>query len=113
VLEGHGWTVTLSGRGPAKVGIVTAIAPPSRRVAAAPAWAVCVVLAVASLVLIALGPRAEDPADLFGGVSGAAFVLLSLAFATVGGVICVRVPGNVVGPIFLATGLATGVGMAA
>ena len=89
------------------------VASPSARVGAALAWAVTVALAAASLVLIVLGPRAEDPADLFGGAGGASFVLLSLAFATVGAVIALRVPGNVVGPIFLVTGVVTGAGIAA
>ena len=89
------------------------VASPSARVGAVLAWAVTVALAAASLVLIALGPRAEDPADLFGGAGGVSFVLLSLAFGTVGAVIVLRVPGNVVGPIFLVTGLVTGTGIAA
>jgi hypothetical protein len=44
----------------------------------------CAAMAVATVIFLALGPSKQAPDDLFGGVGGAGFVLLSLAFAAVG-----------------------------
>ena len=67
-------------------------------------WASVALAAVPTLVLLGMrGPRPLEE-DLFGGVGGAAFVLLALACSTVGAIIVARVPGNRVGPIFLALG---------
>jgi signal transduction histidine kinase len=79
----------------------------SRR-AAALAWALCAVMAVPSGVLLVLGPGMSVPDDLFGGVGGAAFLVMSLAFTTTGAIVAARVPGNAIGWLFCVIGLATG-----
>jgi hypothetical protein len=79
-----------------------------RRRAAGLAAAVCAAAAIGSLVLLLLGPGRSLRDDLLGGVGGASFVLLSLAYACVGAVVAARVPENPIGWIFCATGLAYG-----
>jgi signal transduction histidine kinase len=76
----------------------------SRRLSAL-CWAVTVVLAAAAAVLVVLGPGRPLPDDLFGGVSGAAFLLGALAYATVGRVILVRLDGHRIGWLFSVIGL--------
>jgi hypothetical protein len=71
-------------------------------------WAVSAVMAVASAALIAVGPGRETRDDIFGGVGGAAFLVLALAFATVGALVAARLPSNPIGWIFCLTGLANG-----
>ena len=65
----------------------------SRRVVVL-APAVCVVIAVASAVLLALGPGRPLPGDVFAGAGGASFLMLSLTFAGVGAIVAWRVPEN-------------------
>jgi signal transduction histidine kinase len=79
----------------------------SRRVAAL-AWALCAVMAVASAVLLVLGPGRPVRDDVFGGVGGASFLLLSLAFGTVGAIVAARVPDNRIGWLFCIVGLLVG-----
>lgn len=79
----------------------------SRRVAAL-AWAPCAVMAVASAVLLVLGPGRPVRDDVFGGVGGASFIVLSLAFAAVGAIVAARVPENRIGWIFCGIGLLLG-----
>jgi hypothetical protein len=69
------------------------------------ALALAAVFAIASTVLLVLGPGRSLPSDVFGGVGGASFVVLSLAFATVGSLVTSRVPENRIGWIFCVTGL--------
>jgi signal transduction histidine kinase len=69
------------------------------------AWGVCVAMAGAASVFIVLGPGRPLPSNLFGGVSGAAFLLLSLAYATVGAMIAARLPGHRIGWLFSLIGL--------
>ena len=72
------------------------------------AWALCAAIAAASAVFLALGPG-PAPDDVFGGVGGASFLVLSLTLTTVGGLVAARAPENRVGWVFCATGLLCGV----
>jgi hypothetical protein len=83
----------------------------TRRLAAL-IWGACLALALATLLLLALGAGERTVVDgsTFAGWDGLAFVAASLAFATVGAMIATRVPENSIGWIFCATGL--GLGMA-
>jgi hypothetical protein len=73
--------------------------------------AVCATAAIGTLVLLVLGPGRSLRDDLFGGVGGASFVVLSLAYACVGAVVAARVPKNPIGWMFCVTGLAYGLSM--
>ncbi len=79
----------------------------SGRVAAL-VWGLCAATAAASLVFLALGPGRAVSDDVFGGVGGASFLVLSLAFATVGALMVARAPDNRVGWLFCLIGLLTG-----
>ena len=84
----------------------------TRQRTAGMAWGVCSVVAMTTLVFLALGAAKSTPADSFGlgGLGGLTFVLASLAFGTVGALVTSRVPGNPIGPVFLLTGLTIGIG---
>ena len=75
-------------------------------------WAVCVGIAVATLVLLALGAGESTPGDSFGlgGLGGLSFVFGSLAFGTVGALVATRVPANPIGPVFCFMGVLLGLG---
>jgi signal transduction histidine kinase len=75
------------------------------RRASALSWILTVLMAAAAAVFVVLGPGRPLPNDLFGGVSGAAFIVLALAYATVGAVIPFRLPGHRIGWLFSITGL--------
>src|SRR4051812_15389765 len=78
------------------------------RPAAVTTWLICLVLAVATVVLLTLGPSGLLPtesSDLFAGVAGGAFLAQALTFTTVGVLIVRRVPDNRIGWVFCATGL--------
>ena len=93
-----------SGTGPAAEGRHAT----ARRIAAF-GWGLCVVIAVATLVLLTIGPDRVLPSDVFSGVGGASFLILALTFASVGALVARRVPENGIGWIFLFTGLATSI----
>jgi hypothetical protein len=78
-------------------------------------WALplCVVIAVASAVLLALGPGRHLQGDAFAGVGGASFLVLSLTFASVGAMVAARVPDNRIGWIFCAIGVLCGMSVLA
>jgi hypothetical protein len=83
----------------------------NRQSVAGLAAAVCATAAIGTLVLLVLGPGRSLRDDLFGGVGGASFVVLSLAYACVGAVVAARVPENPIGWMFCVTGLAFGLTM--
>jgi signal transduction histidine kinase len=72
------------------------------------AWALCSAMAAASAVFLVLGPARPAPDDVFGGVGGASFVVLSLSLATIGALVAARAPANRIGWVFCATGLLYG-----
>ena len=71
-------------------------------------WALCLALALATLVLLAIGPGRVLPSDIFSGIGGVSFLALAMTFASVGALVARRVPGKI-GWIFLLTGLANSV----
>src|SRR5213076_498363 len=72
-------------------------------------WALCVVMAVATLVFLVIGPGRTLPSDIFSGVGGVSFLILALTFASVGGIVGRRVPEDRIGWIFCITGVANSV----
>jgi signal transduction histidine kinase len=75
------------------------------RRASALSWVLTLLMAAVAGVLLVLGPGRPLPDDLFGGVAGAAFLALSLAYGTVGAVISFRLPGHRLGWLFSLVGL--------
>ena len=75
-------------------------------------WVACIVIAIPTLVLLALGAGESTPGDSFGlgGYGGLSFVLASLAFGTVGALVAARVPANPIGRVFCLMGLILGLG---
>jgi len=65
-------------------------------------------MAVPSVVFIVLGPGRPVSGDVFGGAGGAGFLLMSLAFTSVGAIVMSRVPENRIGWLFCVTGLIVG-----
>jgi signal transduction histidine kinase len=68
-------------------------------------WALCIATVVLTVILLAATWGRQLSDDLFGGVGGLSFALLSVSFATVGVIVVARVPGNAVGRVFLVIGL--------
>jgi signal transduction histidine kinase len=73
---------------------------------AALVWALTVVAAVPTIVLLAIGPDRPQRDDIFAGGSGAAFLALAVVFVSVGALVARRVPANRTGAIFCVVGLA-------
>jgi hypothetical protein len=75
-------------------------------------WIACIIIAIPTLVLLALGAGESTPGDSFGlgGYGGLSFVLSSLAFGTVGALVAARVPANPIGRVFCLMGLTLGIG---
>src|SRR5262249_45164128 len=70
-----------------------------------------VLAALGSVVLLAMSWDRTLTDDLWSGFGGLSFATLSVAFATTGAIIAVRVPGNAVGRLFLLIGVLLGVGL--
>lgn len=70
-------------------------------------WALCVLIAVPTLVLVAIGPGRVPPSDIFAGSGGVAFLILALTYASVGAIVAWRRSENAIGWIFCLVGLAT------
>jgi signal transduction histidine kinase len=81
------------------------------RLAVAVVWATSVVAAIASVVLLVMSWNRTLTDDLWSGVGGLSFATLSVAFATTGAVIAVRVADNAVGRLFLLIGLLLAIGL--
>lgn len=81
----------------------------ARRVTAVLVWALCAVFAIATVVLLVIGPGRVLPSDIFSGLGGASFLILALAFSSVGALVARRVPENRIGWIFVFTGLANSI----
>jgi signal transduction histidine kinase len=79
------------------------------RRAVAVSWVLTVLVAAAAGVFVVLGPGRPLPDDLLGGVAGAAFLLLALAYGTVGALIAFRLPGHRIGWLYSLIGLLTAV----
>jgi signal transduction histidine kinase len=75
------------------------------RRAGAIAWVLTVLMAALAGVFIVVGPGRPLPNDLFGGVAGAAFLVLALAYGTVGAIIGSRLPGHRIGWLFSLIGV--------
>ena len=74
------------------------------RRASALCWGLTMLMAAAAAVFLVLGPGRPLPSDLFGGVAGAAFLVLALAYGSVGAVIAFRLPGHRIGWLFALIG---------
>jgi signal transduction histidine kinase len=77
----------------------------SVRPAVALVWGFTVAVAVPAAVFLVLGPGQPLREDMLGGVGGAAWLMLALAYATVGALIVSRLPGHLVGWLFAVLGL--------
>ena len=81
------------------------------RFAVAVAWAIGVMAAIGSVVLLVMSWDRALTDDLFSGFGGLSFATLSVAFATTGAIIAVRVSDNAVGRLFLLIGLLLAIGL--
>ena len=88
----------------AAVGLGDGSAGSTARTVSVVMWALCVLLVVPTLIVIAIGPGKVLPSDIFAGAGGLAFLVLSLTFVSVGVVVAVRVPENRIGLVFCLTG---------
>ena len=81
------------------------------RLAVAVVWTISVAAAIGSVVLLAMSWDRTLTDDLWTGFGGLSFATLSIAFATTGAVIAVRVSDNAVGRLFLLIGVLLAVGL--
>jgi hypothetical protein len=84
---------------------------PRTRFVVAVVWAISVTAAIGSVVLLAMSRDRTLTDDLWTGFGGLSFATLSIAFATTGWIIAVRVPDNAVGRLFLLIGLLLAIGL--
>ena len=81
------------------------------RYGATAVWAITIIAAIASVGLLAMSWNRALTDDLWTGFGGLSFAALSVAFATTGAVIAVRVSDNYVGRLFLLIGLLLAIGL--
>ncbi len=81
------------------------------RFGAAAGWAIAVIAAVGSVVLLALSWDRALTDDVWSGFGGLSFATLSVAFASTGAIITTKVVNNPVGPLFLLIGLLIAAGL--
>jgi signal transduction histidine kinase len=81
------------------------------RYGVAAVWSITVTAAIGSVVLLGMSWNRTLTDDLFSGFGGVSFATLSVAFATTGAIIAVRVSENAVGRLFLLIGLLLGIGL--
>ena len=81
------------------------------RLAVAVVWAITVTAAIGSVVLLAMSWHRALSDDLWVGFGGLSFATLSVAFATTGAIIAVRVSDNAVGRLFLLIGVLLAIGL--
>ncbi len=81
------------------------------RLAVAVIWAISVTAVIGSVVLLVMSWDRTLADDLWTGFGGLSFATLSVAFATTGAIIAVRVSDNAVGRLFLLIGLLLGIGL--
>jgi len=81
------------------------------RYGAALVWAITVATAIGSVVLLAMSWDRALTDDVFSGVGGVSFAAMSVAFASSGAIIAVRVSDNAVGRLFLLIGLLVAIGL--
>ncbi|HTP19794.1 MAG TPA: sensor histidine kinase [Solirubrobacteraceae bacterium] len=81
------------------------------RYGAALVWAITVATAIGSVVLLAMSWDRALTDDVFSGFGGVSFAAMSVAFASSGAIIAVRVSDNAVGRLFLLIGLLVAIGL--
>ena len=74
-------------------------------------WAITVTAAIGSVVLLAMSWDRALTDDVFSGFGGLSFAAMSVAFASTGAIIAVRVVDNAVGRLFLLIGLLLAIGL--
>ena len=74
-------------------------------------WAITVIAAIGSVVLLAMSWDRALTDDLWAGFGGLSFATLSIAFATTGAIIAERVSDNAVGRLFSVIGLLLALGL--
>ena len=79
----------------------------ARRLAMLSLW-VTVAMVVPCTVLLVIGPDEVAPSDVFAGVAGFSFLLVSVIFTSVGALVAVRMPENRIGWLFCFFGVAIG-----
>jgi hypothetical protein len=83
------------------------------RFAAALIWAITVMAAIGSVVLLALSWDRALTDDLFSGFGGLSFATMSVAFASTGAIITTRMVNHAVGRLFLLIGVLLAIGLLA
>ena len=81
------------------------------RFAVAVVWVVSVTAAIGGVVLLAMSWDRALRDDVFSGFGGLSFAAMSVAFASSGAIIAVRVSDNAVGRLFLLIGLLLAIGL--